>query len=216
MATNIALKEAIERWKLLKVTNVEFEFSCGGDSMNDTDIIINAGDETISDEILENYFDNETYNKVDFSVNSDGHYQGEAGTVYIKLDGDCFTYEKNAKSEWSESFTEMVYVTLNEDEISFVKENILNFNGEEDVISTLYKKDIFLSDEDEALVGRIEEKIRKAVHDFVPKGFGGEDDGEISDWFSFNTTENNLSFDNENRLVVEYNGSETVFKDDDN
>lgn len=211
-------QQAIELWKELGVTNVNFEFSCGGDSMNDTQIVIEAKEGVVKNDELESYFDNETYKKVEFYVNSDGHYQGEAGTVYITLDEDdeepYFMYSKSSRSEWSEQFTNQVLVPLTDEEIAFINENVLNFNGssDEDTL-TVYKRDIFLTDEDEKLIAAIEAKIDVAMGNHVALTDEGDD---ISDWYSYNTTENNLTINENKELVVEYNSTVTVYSEDDN
>ena len=38
-------KEIIQLWKELQITHIDFEFSCGGDSMNDTTLNIHKGDD---------------------------------------------------------------------------------------------------------------------------------------------------------------------------
>jgi hypothetical protein len=78
------LKEAIARWKELNVDRVVLTFNCGGDSMGDMDWeVFGANDQRIEDEDLISYFDRVIFDKVEFYVNSDGHYIGESGTVTI-------------------------------------------------------------------------------------------------------------------------------------
>ena len=79
----------ITLWKELGVDYANFEFSCGGDSMNDTSIQIfdDKGSEIDCVEIRD-YIDDVIYHKVEFYEASDGHYMGEAGNVEIRLSDD--------------------------------------------------------------------------------------------------------------------------------
>ena len=101
-------QEAIKTWKDLGVARANFEFSCGGDSMNDYSVTLeDANGNSIESAELRDYFENETFRNVQFYEASDGHYMGEAGTVEITLNEDdeepFFDYFKNAQSEWSET-----------------------------------------------------------------------------------------------------------------
>jgi hypothetical protein len=152
------------------------------------------------------------YNNVDFYVNSDGHYQGEAGQVIIELvedDEPYFSYSKQAESEWSESITNDLEIKLTEKEAEFIKKNILNFNGDEGQINSVFNGDLFLSDEDEAFLEALEEKILDEVRDFSPE----IDEGELEEWLSFNTEENNLTITDDNELVVEVHNRVRVYRE---
>lgn len=207
--------EIIELWKKNKVDYVNFEFSCGGDSMNDTSIQIydKAGSEIQCSEISD-YIDNEVYNRVEFYVNSDGHYQGEAGNVTIRLndEGDDFEYSKIAESEWSERVTNYVDIEFSEKEIQFIKEKVFNINGGEGEFSINYKGDCILSDEEEKMVEEIEEKIQDEVSDYCPDVV----EGEVGEWYSFTTNNEGEEIKIKgNSLVVEVNNEVTVFRDSD-
>ncbi len=81
-------QEIVELWKKLGVSKCEASFMCGGDSMNEMSFTYFDKE---SEEIpeakseLDDYFDDVIYDKVDFYVNSDGHYMGENGVVHIEL-----------------------------------------------------------------------------------------------------------------------------------
>ena len=103
------MEEAVEIWKREGIDRVEFDFSCGGDSMNDTELRFYKGNKEIEETWgLEAYFDDEVYENVEFYENSDGHYQGESGTVTITLneDEDEFDYEKSSTEEWLEIYSD--------------------------------------------------------------------------------------------------------------
>ena len=183
-------KEIVNLWKELNIDHVNFNFSCGGDSMNDTDIeIFDKEGELVENQELVNYFDRVVYNRVDFYVNSDGHYIGESGTVEITLneDEDDFYYSKNAQSEWSEHFTGQTIVTLTDEETAFVSEFVDNINGGGDGFAINYKKDFIVTDSQEKLVAELEEKINKVAYDFEPENA----QGEASDWITYTTNEDN-------------------------
>lgn len=181
-------KEAIKLFKELGIVKVNFNFNCGGDSMGDTDIVFEKENgETVENEDLKNYFDDETYKNVEFYVNSDGHYMGESGTVEITLDEDdeepFFNYCKIAQSEFNETITSIFEAELTKEEIEFINKNVLNINGGEDGGCNInYKHDFILSDEEEKLVSELEEKI----YDFA-EGFTPVTDNDVQEWFTFTT-----------------------------
>jgi hypothetical protein len=178
----------IELWKESKIDYLEFKFSCGGDSMNDTEITIyNDNNDEVSNSEISDFIDNEVYNNVEFYENSDGHYIGESGEVIIRLneDGDDFEYSKNSRSEWSEQFTEQAEIELTDDEVKFIQENVNDINGHiYDGVNTNYKRDFIMTDKEETMISELEKKI----NDFsVGYDFGDNIDGVESEWCVFTT-----------------------------
>lgn len=204
-------KEAIQLWKALKVTSVDFNFSCGGDSMNDTDIVINTEDGQIENELLVEFFEEEVYKNVEFYVNSDGHYQGEAGVVQIVLEDEDvdFNYSKTAESEWSEQHTESINIKLTDVEQAFIEKNVLNINGEGDNLNFVFKGDVFLSDDDEEFLEKLENKIVNEISDYEPE----VEEGELSDYITYNTDEDNLTINENGEIKIELNYSVTVYRE---
>ena len=94
------LQQMVALWKEKGITECSMEFDCGGDQMNDYTFTFYTKEGQVECEELDSYFDGEVYNNVEFYVNSDGHYMGENGYVYIRLDDDeeSFTYTKDAQS----------------------------------------------------------------------------------------------------------------------
>jgi hypothetical protein len=183
-------KEIVKIWKENNISRINFNFSCGGDSMNDTDIeIFDKEGELVEIQELVNYFDDEVYKKVEFYVNSDGHYMGESGCVEITLCEDdeepYFNYSKDAQSEWNEHFTGQAIVTLTDEETAFVSEFVDNINGGGDGFTINYKKDFIVTDRQEKLVAELEIKIDKVAYDFEPE----DAQGEASDWITYTTNE---------------------------
>jgi len=201
----------IALWKQLEITNVNFNFNCGGDNMNDTDITIHTKNGEITNDVIHDYFDVVVYDKVEFYVNSDGHYQGEFGVVEITLedDDDDFSYSKSAESEWTEQQSDNVCIKLTSEEQAFVSKNILNLNGDESNFSFVFKGDIFLSDKDEEFLAELETKILVEIRDNEPN----IEEGELQDYYSFNTTENDLTINEEGEIEVDVNYSVTVYRD---
>lgn len=173
-----SIEQVIERWKSLNVLECRFNFDCGGDSMNDTSIEIEDNDgNMINDSELSDYFDREVYNRVDFYVNSDGHYQGEQGTVHITLNdnGDDFDYMKSATSEYCERYSGFTPVELTVDEQSLIDEYIqdmgyTNWNGK----FITYKKDFILTDELKDKFEALREKLEKSSYEFKYDSNGDE------------------------------------------
>ena len=194
-------KEIIKLWNELNIDHINFNFTCGGDSMGDTDIeIFDKDGEIIENSDLHNYFDSDIYNRVDFYVNSDGHYIGESGYVEITLVDDdeesYFSYCKIAESEFSEHFTGIGVVTLTDEERTFIAEYVDNINGGDGGFDINYKKDFILTDEYENLVKELKEKISDFTSDFYPE----EAQGEPNDWVTYTTNEDG------DDLVIDDNG----------
>lgn len=208
------MEDIIKLWKELKVNYVNFEFTCGGDSMNDTSIQIydNDGNEIQCTEISD-YIDNEVYHKVEFYVNSDGHYQGESGNVEIRLsdDGENLEYSKCSQGEYSERVDTVCDVELDEKTIQFIKDKVLNINGDMDNMTLNYKTDCILTDEEEKIVDELEENLLNVLRSHEPQE---KYDGELGEWFTFTTNEegNEIIIDG-NCLKVEMSIECTVFDD---
>ena len=164
----------LKLWGELKIKEVHFVFSCGGDSMNDTSIeVYNSNDELLDCEIvtdIENYFDDVVYDNVNFYVNSDGHYMGEDGKVIITLDEDEFSYDKESQEEWCENevFTEKFELT--DEEVEFIDKYVDDINGNmsEGDYNVNYKVDFVQTDElielEQELVKKIENYFNNYDH----------------------------------------------------
>jgi hypothetical protein len=207
--------EIVQLWNELNVARVNFEFSCGGDSMNDTTITIHGeDDEEIENVTLETYFDSEVYNAVEFYVNSDGHYQGESGYVNITLDedGENFNYSKYSESEWTETVTTTTKIELTDEQVAFINDKVLNINGSYDEVVVNYKQDCILSDEEEEIAEELERTIQEQLNNYTPE----QDEGELQeDWFTFTTNPEGETLKIVgNGLQVQVNNSVTVFKEE--
>ena len=208
-------EEIIKIWKEKNIDYINFNFSCGGDSMNDTSIEIYDKDGNIVEHSeLESYFNDKTYDNVDFYVNSDGHYQGEFGVVIITLNDeeDDFDYSKSSSSEWSESSESEAEFQLTDEEAQFVTDHVLNINGGDGECVINFKKDFILSDKQEEMLKDLEERIIDFVEDFVPEDVGGE----MQDWNSFTTNEegDELKLVG-NMLTLSINKSFNIIKEED-
>ena len=164
---------ALQKWKEHNVDRVEFIFSCGGDSMNDTSIEIYDKEENIIEvEEIADYFDEAVYNNVDFYEASDGHYMGEDGKVIITLtdDEDGFDYCKDSQEEWCENklFTEKFELT--DEEVEFIDKYVDDINGNmsEGDYNVNYKVDFVQTDElielEQELVKKIENYFNNYDH----------------------------------------------------
>jgi hypothetical protein len=153
------------------------------------------------------------YNEVEFYVNSDGHYQGEFGSVEITLEGDddewYLNYSKSSEAEFNEEQTEEVCVKLTDVEIAFLDKNILNINGDESNFSFVFKGDVFLTDEDEVFLEGLENKISVGIRDYEPS----VDEGELQEYYRFNTPENSLYINENGEVVFEVHYSVTIYRD---
>jgi hypothetical protein len=196
------LKEAIARWKELNLNRVILTFNCGGDNMGDMDWeLYDNADNTVIDGDLVDYFDTEVFKYVDFYVNSDGHYMGEAGTVTVELEGeeDDFSYSKDAMSEYEEQIDSDLIVELTDAELAFVKEYVSNINGTQDNdVNFNYSKDFIMTDEMVELEDSIGKKIDNTASEFTPEDI----DGDISDWYNYESSDTVEIKDNTISLII--------------
>jgi len=195
------MNEIIELWKKLDITKGEFIFSCGGDSMNETEFKFwNSKNEEVEDSELENYFESEVYREVDFYEVSDGHYMGEFGTVIIVLEEDddepYFSYSKESQSEWEERLSEVMKYELTDDEVKFITEKVQSIVGGEDGQAINYKGDCLLSDEEVELSEKLLDNLWNTAGDYEFENA----DGEPQEWFVFTT-----SIDEEDEIIIEDN-----------
>ena len=203
--TKPTLEGAIQIWKELGIEKCIMEFSCGGDSMNDYNFkFFDNKDKEVENQELYNYFEDEVFNKVTFYEASDGHYQGEFGKVIIGLDEEDeephFIYDKQAESQWSENYTDVLPVKLTKKEAEFIRKNVLGIGGSFDEDTNfVYKKDLFLTDEDEKIIDSIGKKVYDVAANFEPDA-----EGDPEDWFSYTT---NLTDDSFNDAEITFEGN---------
>lgn len=195
------MNEIIDLWKKLDITKGEFIFSCGGDSMNETEFKFwNSKNEEVEDSELENYFESEVYREVDFYEVSDGHYMGEFGTVIIVLEEDddepYFSYDKESQSEYEERLSEVMKYELTDDEVKFITEKVQSIVGGEDGQAINYKGDCLLSDEEVELSEKLLDNLWNTAGDYEFENA----DGEPQEWFVFTT-----SIDEEDEIIIEDN-----------
>ena len=185
--------DIIQIWKENNIEKCVMEFSCGGDSMGDTEYTLydNEGNQVSNDDITE-YFDHKIYDYVDFYEVSDGHYMGESGTVTIELeeyDGESsFTFSKDAQSEFEETFSGIMEFNLTEVEVKLLEEKISNFNKSEwdSQVFINYKDDCVITDEEEVILNDLIKRIEDESFDFEIEDATGE---EVGSERSFDTGE---------------------------
>jgi hypothetical protein len=215
-ATNVETNEMIELWKKLDIQRCEMEFSCGGDSMNETDFTFyDSQDNQVDADELESYFEGEVYNQVEFYEVSDGHYMGEFGQVVITLEDDddepFFQYDKQSQSEWEEREIEVMKYDLTDSEVKFLTEKVDSIVGGEDGQAINYKTDCVLSDEEEELSEKLLQDIADAANEYDFQ----DADGEPQDWFTFSTDTGEGEIEIiDNKLSVEVQRSFYQLKDE--
>jgi hypothetical protein len=214
--TDVETNEIIELWKKLDIQRCEMEFSCGGDSMNETDFTFyDSQDKQVDADELESYFEGEVYNQVEFYEVSDGHYMGEFGQVVITLEDDddepFFQYDKQSQSEWEEREIEVMKYDLTDSEVKFLTEKVDSIVGGEDGQAINYKTDCVLSDEEEELSEKLLQDIADAANEYDFQ----DADGEPQDWFTFSTDTGDGEIEIiDNKLSVEVQRSFYQLKDE--
>lgn len=206
-------EETIALWKEQGIERVEMQFYCGGDEMGDYSFTyFNTDEEVVECKELDTFFDEEVFNRIEFYVNSDGHYMGESGNVHITLDDAeiDFDYVKSSESEWNESLSNTLSVTLNDEQINYVKEFISSINGGSDEFTQFnYSKDFIMTDEHE----RIEKEIGTIIDD-VTSEYEPETENEVGEWFNY---ENQVPmFDTDNTLLIDINNETTIYRLEEN
>lgn len=198
----------IKEWLEKGVDRAEFEFSCGGDSMNDTSLVFfdKEDKEVIMSNESRETLDNDIYSNVEFYVNSDGHYQGEHGTVLVEfnVEENEFNYSKSATEEWSESFTDIIKLEITPELHKFCKEYVLEISGESDFLDIEYAKDFYINSEKYKMLEDIQEIINKAIDDHEPEDTSA---GELEDYVSMS---NFATIDN-NKIKFNYDYRKTVY-----
>lgn len=181
------LQQMVALWKEKGITRGEFEFQCGGDQMNETDIkFFNDKDKEVKCEELESYIDGIIYDRVEFYEASDGHYQGEAGVVTIELDEDDvddFTFSKSSESEWNENFATTNFCELTKEEFEFFNESVHSVLGGTDGCTINYKRDCILNDEQV----EVRDDLMSKIEEFATDCEIEDAEGDLTDWFNFST-----------------------------
>jgi hypothetical protein len=194
-------EKIIQLWKENGVANIDYEFDCGGDNMGETTLnILDKEGELIECKEIEDYFENKIYDNVEFYVNSDGHYMGERGNVYVYLEENegepYFDYSKSSMEEYNEREDFDVMIELSDEEIEYVGLYVNNINtGWGDDMNFNYKTDFIKTDRHEEIEKSIDEKLTQFYDDYKPELLGEDSETDMS----LNTNEN------ENVITIEGN-----------
>lgn len=192
-------EQIIQLWKEKGVESINYEFDCGGDNMGETTLnILDKEGELIECKEIEDYFENKIYDNVEFYVNSDGHYMGERGNVYVYLNDeqDGFDYSKSSMEEYNEREDFDVMIELSDEEIEYISLYVNNINtGWGDDMNFNYGTDFIKTDRHEELETSIGEKLTKFYDDYEPELLGELSGADMS----LNTNEN------ENVITIEGN-----------
>jgi hypothetical protein len=178
------MEELIKEWIEKNISEAEFQFSCGGDSMGETDLLFYNDKKEVIDMDESDTLTDLIYKNVDFYENSDGHYQGEFGTVHITFneEKDNFEYNKDSTSEYSNSYTDEVVVSLKEEEWNYLNKYVKDVYGEGEIDTFEYKIDFYKTN----LHKKIEESIKKCLkneifnHEFEQ----GDQNVEADDYYN--------------------------------
>jgi hypothetical protein len=211
------LEKIISLWHEHKVSHIDYEFSCGGDSMNETTLnIIDVDENSVECKEIEDYFDDKVYNNVEFYVNSDGHYMGESGNVIITLvtegeDEPYFSYSKSSSEEWCEreQFDEMI--ELSDEEIEYISLYVNNINTSwGDDVNFNYGSDFIKTDRHEELEVTIAEKLENFYNEYEPEVVGELNESDMS--FNTNEDENVIKIEG-NKIQVTLYFESYVYKE---
>jgi hypothetical protein len=195
----------IEYWKNAKIDYAIFIFSCGGDSMGDTELTFyDANSNPIEVDLsFQSLIEDMIYSKVEFYVNSDGHYLGESGKVTIKLEDDEFDFTKESTSEYCEWSKMVIDYPLEDDELELLNKYIKSFSSSNEGYSSDidWKETLELTSDIKLLCKSfIDDDIENYVSDILINDT--DFDGEF-DSFYYRTNKN----ENENGIeIFEHSG----------
>ena len=210
-------EKIIQLWKENGVDSIDYEFNCGGDDMGETTLnILDKKGELIECKEIEDYFESKIYDNVEFYVNSDGHYMGERGNVYVTLEEEdeeepYFSYSKSSMEEYNEREDFDVMVELSDEEIEYISLYVNNINTSwSDDVNFNYGTDFIKTDRHEELEKSIDEKLTKYYNDYEPE-LEGEDSGTD---MSYNTNEDeDVITIEDNKLKVTLTYESYVYKE---
>lgn len=207
-------KEVIAILQKYGVEEILFDFYCGGDSMGDTEWIMPEELPENEWSAIELFLDEEVYNRVEFYVNSDGHYQGESGNVTVMIEDDILTYSKSAQSEWSESKEDKFTVEVTDDEKEFIVDKVNLISGNQEEVEVNYKKDFIMTDELLALVESVKNKLKKEFTKvfFATPEIEYEEDSTFDTSEGWNDENPSVEF-YENEMTVTHNYRVTEYRD---
>ena len=181
------METMIKAWKEAGINKAIMTFSCGGDSMHDWnyEYFDENHNEITSKFELEQELEDKTFDRVEFYVNSDGHYMGESGTVEISLNDeeDNFEFAKCSESEWNENIDTELFLDLNEEQTNFAKNYVLEIQGTSDDFAPNidYSKNFIMTEE--------LQEVEKIIFDIVIEQAEGVvpdiGDEELNDWFTY-------------------------------
>ena len=212
------MKTIEQIWTEMGVDHAVFEFSCGGDSMNETQLNFYDKDGNLvalglDPDNLSGAVDNEVYDNVTFYECSDGHYLGESGEVRISMGDDgVLEYTKSATSEFSEWVTEVVEFTINKDVWSRILRVVENISGDTHGHWDInYKEDCILDDADIDAINSFVKSIQEEKVEYdIELGDGMEIVEESEDEnFQFDSSEQS----DEGFLSVKFNKNFYLSKD---
>jgi hypothetical protein len=218
---NLKLTPEMLLWKEAKVAECEMEFSAGGDSMNDYEFnFYDSKAKKISNkktEELKNFFEDEVFKRVEFYVNSDGYYMGEAGKVIITFNDDedepDFDYHKDAQAEFSETFTDTFEVVLSKEEKEVLQSKIGSMNGGDGEKNVNYKIDCVINNDEANIIDKL---LKKFEYEADTHTFTNEDtNGEASEWFNWTTNLENSETDMEftkKGITIQVSRSFTIYR----
>jgi hypothetical protein len=210
-------EKIIQLWKENEVDCINYEFDCGGDDMGETTLnILDKKGMAIECKEIEDYFENKIYDNVEFYVNSDGHYMGERGNVYVTLEEEdeeepYFSYSKSSMEEYNEREDFDVMIELSDEEIEYISLYVNNINtGWGDDMNFNYGTDFIKTDRHEELETSIGEKLTKFYDDYEPELLGEESGSDMS--LNTNEDENVITIEG-NKLKVTLFYESYVYKE---
>jgi len=201
-------KKALLIWKEIGAERAIFEFDCGGDSMNYTQLEIYDSKRNIIENLeLETILEKLIYKNIDFYVDSDGHYLGEYGHVEIIVDENEFIFTKISNGEYcgiethkeTINYQDLSFEIKDKDKISeiFIK---LDSSFEKVEINVSYKEDCIVEHNFNEMIEYLRENALKYYSEKINSSFDIVDDTYEIDITCSLTTDNQINFTYEHKF----------------
>jgi hypothetical protein len=165
--TNDEVSQIKELFTSGKVDKIVWNYQAGGDSINDYSNTFYLNGEEVTTEGID--VSDYVLDVVDIAEASDGHYLGEFGNVIITLEGDELHVIKDYQTEWNVSEDEVMYVSLNEEQIEvFKKIKSFTVSTYEQVLDEIeFKEDIYITSKIETTITDVIENAIDKADDFL-------------------------------------------------
>ena len=105
---------------------------------------------------------------------------------------------------------------MTDDEKTFIEKNVRSIvGGYDDSPMINYSRDLIMTDKTEKMVGELLEKIDNHTQEFVPDFEDEFGNGELQEWYTYDTSDNNNDIINEKgELAIPIDNNVCVYREE--